>query len=85
MTLEEYVVKRCERLEADNEFLKNQIENTLEELKRIQNAYGDLKDFVKKHIEKCSSAEGYKIDKYFWENDPEYDLVANLADEDEPF
>lgn len=85
MTLEEYAVKRIERLEGDNEFLRNNAQDTYEELKRIQEAYNDLKDFLKKHVTKCTAAEGYKMDKYFWENDPEYNFVANLVDEDRPF
>ena len=85
MTLEEYAVERMRSLEVDNSFLKNQLENVNTEINALSDAYFELKNFLKKHVVKCTAAEGYKMDKYFWESDPEYDFVSNLVEEDKPF
>ena len=81
MTLEEYAVRRIECLEAEVSFLQASLRARKEELKVTTDAYKEVKDFLKKHIQKCSSADGYKMDKYFWESDPDYGFVANLFEE----
>lgn len=85
MTLEEYAVNKLESLEADNKILRDKVQDTRDQLSKAWEAYEELKSFLKRHIQECTAASGYKMDKYFWENDPEYDFVASLAAENKPF